>query len=117
MDTIHHPEYASLIKTLWDLDQAFAEMEIDIMEIRVRIRQINDAYRDGIPLKDSFPQGRSILVRRLTDLSRLIDRHGSRVRRGMALQLVREDVSPADIARLFGVSRQRISKILQEVQN
>lgn len=108
-------EYAYLIKTLWDLDQALDEMSVDILEIRSRISRITDAHQIGTPLKDTFPEGRSVVIRKLSDLSLSLDRYGSRVRRSMALQLRREQVSGARIAEIFGVSRQRVSKILQEV--
>lgn len=87
------------------------------MKIMARVEDVRDlrrrgtAYRDmgiadGIPIIDAISSNQE----RLTAAA-------ARFRRAAAHQLVAEGMTPAEIARVFGVSRQRVSVLLGESAN
>ncbi len=57
---------------------------------------------------------RPLIIERISQALDDLGVAGSRFRREEALALAREDVSITDISKLFGVSRQRVSTLVQE---
>jgi predicted transcriptional regulator len=55
-----------------------------------------------------------LIVQLLTESAETLHEHGSRVRRTEARALHREGLTMDQIARLFGVTRQRVSALLRE---
>lgn len=59
---------------------------------------------------------RPLIIERISQALDDLGVAGSRFRREEALALAREDVSITDISKMFGVSRQRVSALVQEQQ-
>jgi hypothetical protein len=57
---------------------------------------------------------RPLIIERISQALDDLGVAGSRFRREEALALAREDVSITEISRMFGVSRQRVSTLVQE---
>ena len=57
-----------------------------------------------------------LVVQLVTDISRSLDEHGARVRRAQVLALHDEGMTMEQIAEKFGVTRQRVSSLLQEAR-
>lgn len=105
-------EYDDLVASLWVLDDVLEEISLHLAEVHECILQIGRERR-GRPLKESIPTG-SLLFQNLATIDSSLTRTGARVRRAMVKTLVAEGVQASEIATLFGVSRQRISKLLHE---
>jgi hypothetical protein len=59
-------------------------------------------------------EDRPLIIERISQALDDLGAAGSRFRREEALALAREDVSITDISKMFGVSRQRVSALVQE---
>ena len=80
-----------------------------------RIAEIRSAYAAGRSLTEVVPSlGTPPLVQLLTRTTNLLHSYGTRVRRTEARALHREGMTMDEIARLFGVTRQRVSALLRE---
>lgn len=83
--------------------------------MKERIAELEEAYSAGRPLREVVPDEETpVLVQMLTESSQTLQVSGSRVRRTEALALYREGLTMDHIARLFGVTRQRVSALLRE---
>ncbi|MGE5617576.1 MAG: hypothetical protein ACM3UX_01415, partial [Candidatus Woesearchaeota archaeon] len=72
-------------------------------------------HSEGQPLRDIVPNEESpLIVQLLTESTNLLHSYGNRVRRTEARALHREGMTMDEIARLFGVTRQRVSALLRE---
>ena len=80
-----------------------------------RARHIRQLRAEGHSYREIVRTGRRPLVVEL--ISQMLDRlrsAGSRLRRATARALRRDGMSTEEIAGLFGVSRQRVSKLINE---
>lgn len=105
------PAVSALRELGSQLDRTLA----DLAEARRRVDQLERLRADGMSWHEIVTQEERPLVveavtRALDDLGSV----GGRFRREEARALHREDVSITRIGKLFGVSRQRVSAILQE---
>jgi DNA-directed RNA polymerase sigma subunit (sigma70/sigma32) len=83
--------------------------------MKERIREIRAARSAGRPLREVVPrEERPLLVQLLTENASLLQSYGTRVRRSEASALHREGMTMDEIARLFGVTRQRVSTLLRD---
>lgn len=105
----------AFLEALRQLDQAL-DQNIDRAErMKRRIVELENACRAGRPIKDIVPEEETpLIVQLLTESADALHEHGSRVRRTEARALHREGLTMDQIARLFGVSRQRVSALLRE---
>lgn len=105
----------AFLRALDELDRALEE-SVDMADrMKRRIREIRGAYSGGRPLREIVPsEDTQLLVQLLTRSTNLLHSYGTRVRRTEARALHREGMTMDEIARLFGVTRQRVSALLRE---
>jgi DNA-directed RNA polymerase sigma subunit (sigma70/sigma32) len=83
--------------------------------MKQRIQHIRQVRSDGRPLRDIVPNEEApLIVQLLTETTNLLHSYGNRVRRTEARALHREGMTMDEIAKLFGVTRQRVSALLRE---
>ena len=100
-----------LFAAVEDAVASVAELGRTIIERAERIRAIRDEdqpYRDIVPHEQ-----RPLIVELLTESSNCCSAVGSRLRRVEASVLYEEGLTMDEIATLFGVTRQRVSVLLQ----
>lgn len=106
---------ASFIAALRDLDRALDENIERAQRMKQRIAELQEAYATGRPIKEIVPHEETpLIVELLTQSAEALHTYGSRVRRAEARVLHREGMTMDQIARLFGVTRQRVSALLRE---
>jgi hypothetical protein len=110
----HTPEYEAFLSALRDLDGALDATLDTVQQMKDRTSEILDSAAAGRPLRDSVPlEQRPLLVQLLTQATELLQSYGNRVRTTEANALYGEGMTMDQIARLFGVSRQRVSTLLR----
>lgn len=83
-----------------------------------RIDDLHRAQAEGRPLRDIVPEEKTpLIVQLITESTSLLHSYGNRVRRSEARALHREGMTMDEIAKLFGVTRQRVSALLRDSQN
>jgi DNA-directed RNA polymerase sigma subunit (sigma70/sigma32) len=114
----HDPDVAAFLDALADLDQALDTNIERTHRMRQRISEIQDALAGGRSLREVVPDEETpLLVELLTQSAEHLHAYGSRVRRTEARALHREGLTMEEIARLFGVTRQRVSALLRETSS
>ena len=108
-------EVDAFMEAIDDLDRAL-DRSVDMVErMRARIRDLRTANAEGRPLREIVPAEETpLLVQLLTESTNLLHAYGNRVRRTEARALHQEGMTMDEIARLFGVTRQRISALLRD---
>ena len=100
-----------------DLDRALDESIEMVKRMKQRIDELRDAGVEGRPLREIVPQEQTpLLVQLITETTNLLQGYGNRVRRTEARALHREGMTMDEIARLFGVTRQRVSALLRDFE-
>jgi len=100
---------------LSDLERALELNEERTRQMHVRIGEIRDAIESGRSLREVVHEEQTpLVVELLTQCADTLHEYGSRVRRTEARALHGEGLTMDEIARLFGVTRQRISALLRE---
>ena len=108
-------ETATFLQALDDLDGALERNVEMTARMRERIGYLRAQLAAGRSLPDIVSTEQPpLLVQLLTDSAHLLHTYGTRVRRTEARALHRESVTMEEIARLFGVSRQRVSALLRD---
>lgn len=108
-------EREDFLKALEALDGALDESLEMTAGMKRRIQELRVAYAEDRPLREVMPSEETPpLVQLLTRSTDLLHRYGTRVRRTEALALHREGMTMDQIAKLFGVTRQRVSALLRE---
>lgn len=101
-------------EALDDLDRALSEMDVMVGRMKRRIAEIQRARDEGRPLHEIVPNEKTpLLVQLLTESTNLLHSYGNRVRRTEASALHQEGMTMDEIAKLFGVTRQRVSALLR----
>lgn len=108
-------ETARFLEALDDLEQAL-ETTVDMTaQMRKRIAYLREQCAAGRPLPEIvMAEQPPLVVQLLTESANVLHTYGTRVRRTEARALHREGVTMDAIARLFGVSRQRVSALLRD---
>ncbi len=105
----------AFLSALRQLDEALDENIDRAQRMKRRIVELENACLSGRPIKEIIPEEKTpLIVQLLTESADALHEHGSRVRRTEARALHREGMTMDQIARLFGVSRQRVSALLRE---
>lgn len=105
----------AFMKALEDLDHALDQSVEMIKRMKERIVDIRSAHDRGLQLQDIVPYEETpLIVQLLTESTNLLHSYGNRVRRTEARALHREGMTMDQIAKLFGVTRQRVSALLRE---
>ncbi|HLY50373.1 MAG TPA: hypothetical protein VKR21_14365 [Solirubrobacteraceae bacterium] len=103
------------MKALDDLDQALDKTVEMTERMKARIADIRAVRADGRPLREIVPYEETpLIVQLITESTNLLHSYGNRVRRTEARALHREGMTMDEIAKLFGVTRQRVSALLRE---
>lgn len=112
MTPVPHPKKLFL-DTLDDLLKA-TEANIERAElIRRRISALHAQVANGEPLVEVISSEPSpLIIELITENINALQELGARLRWSQASMLRADGMSAADIARLFGVSRQRVSALL-----
>jgi hypothetical protein len=85
--------------------------------MRERIAHIREQRAQGLGYRAIVPaEEPPLIVELLTDSAQELDRVGAEVRRTEARALHREGMTMDQIARHFGVTRQRVSALLRSAQ-
>ena len=108
-------ETDAFMQALDDLDQALDQTLERTERMKSRIEEIRAVRADGRPLREIVPFEKSpLIVQLITETTNLLHSYGNRVRRTEARALHREGMTMDEIAKLFGVTRQRVSALLRE---
>jgi Sigma-70, region 4 len=111
LPTDEHEEFLSALR---DLEGALERTLTYVELMQGRTREILESGAAGHPLRDSVPvEQRPVLVQLLTQATELLQSYGNRVRTTEARALYSEGMTMDEIARVFGVSRQRVSTLLR----
>ncbi len=103
------------MEALDDLDGALDRSREMTERMKTRIEEIRSARRAGHSLREIVPNEETpLIVQLLTESTNLLHSYGNRVRRTEARALHREGMTMDEIAKLFGVTRQRVSALLRE---
>jgi hypothetical protein len=103
------------MEALDDLDRALDQSLEMAQRMKDRIVVIRDARAAGQSLREIVPNEETpIIVQLVTESTNLLHSYGNRVRRTEARALHREGMTMDEIAKLFGVTRQRVSALLRE---
>lgn len=107
----HDPAVAALEQLVRGIDSAIEELQ----QARVRAGRLLSERRAGRPWLDIVSaEERPLIVERVSSVLATLAAAGSAWRREQAAALHDENVSINRIAALFGVTRQRVSALLQE---
>lgn len=103
------------MEALDDLDRALDQTGEMADRMKERIEYLRTAIADGRPLREIVSaEHPPLIVQLITESTNLLHHYGNRVRRTEALALHREGMTMDEIARLFGVTRQRVSALLRD---
>lgn len=108
-------ETQDFLEALIDLENALGRGEEMTQRMRARIRYLKEEIAAGRSLPEIVPAEEApLLVQLLTESANLLHTYGTRVRRTEARAMHSEGMTMDEIARLFGVSRQRVSALLRD---
>lgn len=107
-------ERAAFVEALDALDRALDVNVVRALRMRTRIKELQKACATGRPISDIIPEESApLIVELLTQNTETLHTYGSQVRRAEARVLHAEGMPMEQIARLFGVTRQRVSTLLR----
>jgi hypothetical protein len=110
----HPPGSDELLDALTALEEALAANEKRATLIRKRIGQLRRSRAKNVPYTDSvIGEDGPLIVHLLTESSAALDTSGADVRRIEAEALYAEGMTMEQIAKSFGVTRQRVSALLR----
>ena len=102
----------AFMEALDDLDRALDESIDMARRMKRRIEEIRAARAAGRSLREIVPtEEPPLIVQLLTEDTNLLHSSVNRVRRTEARALHREGMTMDEIAKLFGVTRQRVSAL------
>ncbi len=104
----------AFLKALRELDEALDANIARAHVMKRRIADIESGLAAGLPLREVVPGEQTPpLVALLSKSADNLASYGSRVRRAEARALHQEGLTMDEIAKLFGVTRQRVSALLR----
>lgn len=107
-------ERRAFLDALRALDSALDENIERARRMKARIEELEEACATGRPISDIIPEEDApLIVELLTESTENLHTYGSQVRRTEARVLHAEGMPMERIARLFGVTRQRVSTLLR----
>jgi hypothetical protein len=96
-----------------DLGACLRSAADELQQLADRAEAVADAVGDGQPLGDVIAaEPRPLVIARLTELLDEMADAGAQARRAEAAQLHTEGLTQGKIAKIFGVTRQRVSVLL-----
>lgn len=107
-------ERRAFLEALRALDHALDHNVTRAQRMKARIADLEEACATGRPISEIIPEeDPPLLVELLTESTDVLHEYGSQVRRTEARVLHSEGMPMERIARLFGVTRQRVSTLLR----
>ena len=104
-----------LLEALTALEEALADNERRARLIKKRIAQLRRSRAKDVPYTDLVTsEGGPLIVHLLTESSAALDTFGADVRQAEAEALYAEGMTMEQIAKSFGVTRQRVSALLRK---
>lgn len=108
-------ESDTFMEALDDLDRALDESLAMTRRMKQRIAELQNQHAQGRPVREVIPEeGSPLLPQMITETTNLLHAYGNRVRRTEARALHQEGMTMDQIAKLFGVTRQRVSALLRD---
>lgn len=105
----------AFLDALLELDRGLEENIDRAHRMKRRIEDLRRAHAEGRSISEIVPAEETpLLVQLLTESAEHLAAYGSRVRRTEARVLYGEGMTMDEIARLFGVTRQRVSALLRD---
>jgi hypothetical protein len=102
-------------KALRDFERALDANARRVAQIKRRIAEIRRQRSGGRSYREIVEGTKGNLsVQLITETTQALDEFGARVRRTEALTLYNEGMTMEEIAKKFGVTRQRVSALLRE---
>ena len=102
-------------KALRDLERALDANALRMAQIKRRIAEIRSQRSAGRSYREIVEATKGDLsVQLITEATQALDEFGARVRRTEALALYNEGMTMEEIAKKFGVTRQRVSALLRD---
>jgi hypothetical protein len=102
------------LRALIALEDVIADNDRRATLIKKRMARIRKARARGVPYSDAVAdEDGPLIVQLLTESSAALDTSGATVRRAEAQALYSEGMTMDQIARHFGVTRQRVSALLR----
>ena len=107
-------ERAEFLQALRELDDALDANTARAQRMKQRISELQQACATGRPIKDIVPlEEPPLIVHLLSESTKALHDYGAGVRRAEARVLHREGMPMNQIAKLFRVTRQRVSALLR----
>ena len=95
------------------LVDALGETIDDLEELVTRAARLREQVDTGAALREVMPrEQRPLIITKLVEVTDRLHEAGGAVRRAEALQLRAEGCTQEQIAEIFGVTRQRVAKLL-----
>ena len=103
------------MEALDDLEGGLDQTVEMAQRMKQRITELRKARAEGRPLCEIVPEEQPpLIVQLITESTNVLHTCGNRVRRTEAQALHREGMTMDEIAKLFGVTRQRVSALLRD---
>jgi AraC-like DNA-binding protein len=106
----------AVMAAMRDVLAALGAVERNIESIRQRAHFVMRSHLAGHTWSEIMDDDGPIIVRTLTECVEHLNQAGSQLRRRQAAQLHAEGMTMEEIAERFGVSRQRVSKLISAVE-
>ena len=103
-----------ILEALGELVAVGRDNMVAWLGVMARVEQVRELRQQAVPYRDmSLSEGISI-IGAIRDNQERLTEAAARFRRASARQLREEGMSVAEIARAFGVSRQRVAALLSD---
>lgn len=107
------PQSAPVAKGMHDLASCLVAASREMTVLAARAQDVGDAVAGGRRLTDVIAdEPQPLIIQRMTELVDELADAAATVRRAEAAQLNAEGLSQGRIAKVFGVTRQRVSALL-----
>ena len=107
----------AFLQALTALEEVIAENDRRATLIKKRMARIRRARARGLLYSDTVAnEDGPLIVQLITESSTALDTCGASVRRAEALALHSEGMTMDQIAKRFGVTRQRVSALLRKIR-
>ena len=107
------PQSARVVAAMHELAACLTAASVEMTALAARAQDVADQVANGRRLADVIAaEPKPLIIARMTDLVDELADAAAAVRRAEAAQLSAEGLTQGRIAKLFGVTRQRVSALL-----
>ncbi|TCK21778.1 hypothetical protein [Pseudonocardia endophytica] len=115
MDAAHSGDADAAVTALVDLIEQLERTSAELASAVERAHEIVALREDGRSWQEIVSdEERPLIIERVSRVLAELGTAGNRVRREQARALMREDLTVTAVSKLFGVTRQRISILVQD---